>query len=174
MLNNRDEAFELLRTLGASDRLLLHAEIVSDVALQLVQVCKKVNATIDVTLVEIGAIIHDSGKIIHINELSEPGNKHEAAGNKLMLENGASELQARFCLSHAQFDHMRVSLEELTVALADKIWKGKRVIDLELKYVEQVALSSGKDHWEIYSGIDSSIESIASEGDIRLARSKNA
>ena len=174
MLKNRDEAFELLRALGASDRLLLHAEIVSEVAVLLAQLCKNADASIDPALVEIGAIIHDSGKIIHVNELSEPGNKHEAAGNKLMLENGASREQARFCLSHAQFNQMSVSLEELTVALADKIWKGKRVVDLELKFLQQIALSSGKDQWVIYSDIDDSLESIASEGDIRLERSKKA
>jgi len=173
MLKDRDEAFELLRNLGASDRLLLHAELVSEVAVQLAQLCKSTNASIDITLVEVGAIIHDSGKIIHSNELSEKGNKHEVAGRKLMFENGASEEQARFCVSHAQFNNMSVSLEELTVALADKIWKGKRVIDLELKFLEQVALSSGKNHWEIYTDIDSSIEVIASDGDNRLLISKN-
>ena len=89
-----------------------------------------------------------------------------------MLENGASREQARFCLSHAQFKQMSVSLEELTVALADKIWK--RVVDLELKFLQQIALSSGRDQWVIYSDIDDSLESIASEGDIRLERSKTA
>ena len=116
MLKNRDKAFELLRALGASDRLLLHAEIVSEVAALLAQLCKNADASIDPVLVEIGAIIHDSGKIIHINELSEPGNKHEAAGNKLMLENGASREQARFCLSHAQFN-IKNSLQDNVITI---------------------------------------------------------
>ena len=98
MLKSRDEALELVKTLGASDRLLWHAETVSEVALLLANLCKSLGAPIDSTLVEIGAIIHDSGKILHVNELSEKGNKHEAAGNELMLKNGASKEQARFCL----------------------------------------------------------------------------
>jgi len=68
--------------------------------------------------------------------------------------------------------HSKHSLEELAVALADKIWKGKRVTDLELRFIEQVALSSGENQWDIYPDIDRQIEEIASDGDIRLARSK--
>ena len=86
MLRNRDEAFELLRALDAPGRLLLHAEIVSEVALLLAQLCRKFNAPIDNTLVEVGAIIHDPGKVLRVNELSEPGNKHESTGRELMQE----------------------------------------------------------------------------------------
>jgi len=94
MLKNQEEAFELLKSLGASDRLFLHAEIVSEVAVRIAELCKAKNAEIDINLVAIGAIIHDAGKIIHFNELSEPGTKHEVDGNQLMLDNGASAQQA--------------------------------------------------------------------------------
>ena len=91
-----------------------------------------------------------------------------------MLENGASPKQARICLSHAQYETMSVTLEEQIVALSDKLWKGKRVEELELSVIDTVASNIGIDRWDIYSELDSTFEIIAADGDIRLQKSKNA
>ena len=174
MLKSKEHAYELMDSLGASNRLLLHVTLVAEVAETLIEALTLLNVTFDKTLVQVGAIIHDAGKIIHTKELNEKGNKHEAAGEILMLENGASPKQARICLSHAQYETMSVTLEEQIVALSDKLWKGKRVEELELSIIDTVASNIGIDRWDIYSELDSTFESIAADGDIRLQKSKNA
>ncbi len=67
---------------------------------------------------------------------------------------------------------MKVSFEELLVALSDNLWKGIRVGDLELRIVDEAALLVGIDRWEIYMELDSAFEDIASGGLDRLNRSK--
>jgi len=173
MLKSKEQAYEAMVSLGASERLLLHVSIVAEVAESLIKALSAMNVTVDKSLVQIGAVIHDAGKIIHTEELDEKGNMHEAAGEILMLENGASPEQARICRSHSQYESMRITLEDLLVALFDKLWKGKRVEELELKVIDTIASNIGKDRWDIYSNLDATFESIASDGDIRLQRTKN-
>ena len=78
MLKSKEHAYELMDSLGASNRLLLHVTLVAEVAETLIEELTSLNVTFDITLVQIGAIIHDAGKIIHTKELNEKGNKHEA------------------------------------------------------------------------------------------------
>jgi hypothetical protein len=64
-----------------------------------------------------------------------------------------------------------VELADLLVALADKLWKGKRSGELEGRIIELIAASSGSQVWEVFTVIDGLFESIATKGDERLARS---
>lgn len=66
---------------------------------------------------------------------------------------------------------MECSLEELIVALADKLWKGKREIDLEKIVIERISKLINRDFWELFIELDSHFEIIASLGEERLARS---
>ena len=67
---------------------------------------------------------------------------------------------------------MDVSFEELLVALSDKLWKGKRVSNLELRVIDQIAALLEKNRWDVFEFLDSSFETIASYGDERLSRSR--
>ena len=60
---------------------------------------------------------------------------------------------------------MHVSLEELLVALADKLWKGKRVEALELLVIDRIATLLAQDRWELLIQLDSCFEAIAANGD---------
>ena len=40
------------------------------------------------------------------------------------MESGVEDL-ARFCVTHARWESDGIGLEDLLVALADKLWKGK-------------------------------------------------
>lgn len=121
--------------------------------------------------VRLSVAIHDAGKILHPNELNGEGNEHEPAGQKLLLDNGVQSEIARCCLSHARYETMEVSFEELLVALSDKLWKGKRVDALELEVIDRAAKLLEKDRWEVFSALDSCFEEVASKGELRLARS---
>jgi hypothetical protein len=63
-------------------------------------------------------------------------------------------------------------LEELLVALADKLWKGARHTELERWVIQGVAAKLGKDFWEVFLDLDTAFEEIAAGGDERLARSR--
>jgi hypothetical protein len=66
---------------------------------------------------------------------------------------------------------MDVSLEELVVALADKLWKGVRHPGLEKLVIDAASQHRGVDSWELFVELDSIFERVAAEGDARLRRS---
>jgi hypothetical protein len=121
--------------------------------------------------IRLGVAIHDVGKILHPSELVEKGNRHEAAGEILLLERGIDPKIARCCRSHAQWQQLECSFEELVVALADNLWKGKRNPELERQVIAKVACMCRQDDWTIFVCLDDRFEEIAATGDRRLARS---
>jgi hypothetical protein len=66
---------------------------------------------------------------------------------------------------------MECSLEEICIALADTLWKGKRNAQLEELLMEILATLCHRDYWELFVEMDSYFETIAAEGDSRLLRS---
>src|SRR5688500_3013462 len=79
-LKTREAALMLLASLGAPRRLMIHAEIVSEVAAVLSRTLHALGVHHDADLVAVGAVIHDAGKIKHPEELAQPGREHETAG----------------------------------------------------------------------------------------------
>jgi hypothetical protein len=65
-----------------------------------------------------------------------------------------------------------VSLEERTVALADKLWKAKREGDLELLVIEETAGRLGVSRWDVLVRPDNVFEEIAADGADRLQVSR--
>jgi hypothetical protein len=116
-------------------------------------------------------VIHDAGKILHPMELTAKGNHHEPDGERLLLSHGVDPRLARCCRSHARWQEMTVSLEEILIALADTLWKGKRNDQLENMVIDQIAKQLSKDRWDLFIELDSCFEMIASAGEDRLARS---
>ena len=169
---DRQDAYDLLVSLGAPERLILHARLVGEAADALLAALRPLGLEVREDLVRLGAALHDAGKILHPHELDAPGNDHEPGGEGLLLKAGVSPEIARFCVSHARFTAMPVSFEELLVALADHLWKGKRAEALELRVIDAASSLSGKDRWEIFTGLDECFEAIAVQGDERLARSR--
>lgn len=126
----------------------------------------------DAEFVRIGIVLHDAGKILHPAELEASGADHEPAGQRLLLENGVSAPLARVCLSHARWSSMEASLEELLVALADKLWKGVRNEKLEQLVIDAVAATLQQDRWDLFVELDTTFEEIAAGGTDRLERSR--
>lgn len=172
MLKDRSGAYELLKNLGAPDRLIRHAQLVSQAADLLLLEFQALGVTCDVRIVELGAVLHDAGKISHPQELSETGSMHQQAGEALLLAHGVQPEVARCCTSHGAWNLPEVSLEERTVALADKLWKGKREAELELSIIDEVAVRLGISRWDVFERLDTIFEEIASGGAERLQGSK--
>nr|WP_223279968.1 HD domain-containing protein [Streptomyces sp. SDr-06] len=129
------EAAELLDEVLAPPRLVAHLRAVHDVAGQLLEwiATRKLDLGIDPYAVLFGAATHDIGKALYPAELSGPGAQHEEAGRELLLSRGVDTALARFAGTHAAWTTEEVGMEDLLVSLADKIWKNKRVPELEVK-----------------------------------------
>jgi hypothetical protein len=171
MLKNRSDAYELLKELGAPNRLVHHAQLVLDAADLLLLEFQALGVTCDVRLIELGAVLHDAGKIHHPQELSEPGSLHEQTGQTLLLAHGVQPEIARCYASHGAWNLPGVSFEEHVVALADKLWKGKRDSALELIVIDEVAVRLETSRWDVFERLDSSFEQIAAQGAERIQRS---
>jgi hypothetical protein len=172
MLSSRDDAYSLLASLGASQRLLQHLKLVGEAADQLMSAYDDMGIPFQRQTIELGVAVHDAGKILFPQELDAAGSNHEPAGERLMLSNGVQPEIARCCVSHAEWQVGRVTFEELSIALADKLWKGKRVPELELRVIDLAAEKLGADRWDIFGRLDGTFEEIADGGADRLARSQ--
>ncbi|NHZ44947.1 phosphohydrolase [Massilia aquatica] len=170
-LDKRTDAYALLHALGASARLLRHLQLVGEAADALIDIYNSLDLRFDARLIELGAAVHDAGKITFPEELDGPGSRHEPAGQALMLANGVQPAVARCCVSHAAWQEPGNSFEELSVALADKLWKGKREEELELRVIDLIAAQRGQSRWDVFTTLDGAFEDIAVGGSERLRRS---
>jgi hypothetical protein len=162
---------ELLTALDCPPRLAAHLRAVHDVAHQLVDWVEKhcPPLSFEREAVLFGAATHDIGKTVHVSELSGPGAAHEEAGRTLLLGHGISPELARFAATHASWTEQRVGLDDLLVSLADKVWKNKRIPDLEDLVVTRLAEATGRAAWEEFIALDDVLSRIGNEADERLA-----
>ncbi|MFF4188549.1 HD domain-containing protein [Streptomyces sp. NPDC001691] len=165
------EAAELLDEVLAPPRLVAHLRAVHDVAGQLLEwiATRKLDLGIDPYAVLFGAATHDIGKALYPAELSGPGAQHEEAGRELLLSRGVDTALARFAGTHAAWTTEEVGMEDLLVSLADKIWKNKRVPELEDLVVARLATATGRPVWEEFLDLDRVLARIGNQADERLA-----
>ncbi|MET8968605.1 HD domain-containing protein [Streptomyces hydrogenans] len=164
------EVAELLRSLEAPARLAAHLRAVHDVAVELADWVEDRYPGLAVgrDAVIFGAATHDVGKTLHPGELSGPGSAHEAAGRDLLLDHGFAPGLARFAATHATWDGPAVTIEDLLVSTADKVWKDKRVPDLEDRLVQALAAATGREPWEEYLALDDLLTRLGADAAHRL------
>jgi hypothetical protein len=145
-------ARSLLEQCSALPRLIAHLTLTHDVAAQLLAGLQThwPQLTLNRGAVLFGAAIHDIGKTVHPEELRPPGRLHEAAGEQVLLAAGISPALARFCRTHGEWN-AESPLEDLLVALADKVWKGRRDEPLEQALVDRIVLATGDLQWKSLS-----------------------
>ena len=162
--------FEIFERLDMPPRLLAHLTLVHDAEKWLLKEMAAAfpKVKIDKELALFGAATHDIGKCVCKNELTQPGREHEAQGQKLLLSLGASAQMAAFAKNHSSWSE-RSTIESLLVSLADKIWKGSRVSELEDLVAAKISQASALEKWEAYLLLDDIIQKIASGADKRLA-----
>lgn len=161
----------ILVTLHAPPRLAAHLRAVHDVATQLTDWIEDhhPSVVIDRHAVLFGAATHDIGKTMHPDELSGPGSQHEPAGRQLLLDHGVEPSLARFAATHAAWLGAGIEMEDLLVSVADKVWKAKRVPDLEGLVVDRLAAVSGQETWQAFLDLDDCLDRLAAGADDRLA-----
>ncbi|WP_407703862.1 HD domain-containing protein [Streptomyces smaragdinus] len=162
---------ELLLELPASPRLAAHLRLVHDVAATLTDWLAREYPALDVDreAVLFGAATHDIGKALHPAELSGPGSAHEEAGRELLLARGVEARLARYAGTHASWTASGTTTEDLLVSLADKIWKNRRVPELEDLVVHRLAAARGREAWAEFLALDDALTGIAADADARLA-----
>jgi hypothetical protein len=170
---NIDKAHQFLQELAAPLSLIIHVQLVAEAAEILISKFHELKIDFDADFIRLGVTFHDAGKILHPEELTDRGNNHEIDGERFLIANGIDPKLARCCLSHARWQTMECSFEELCIALADTLWKGKRNPQLEESIVKILADRSSRDYWDIFIEIDSCFEAIANDGVRRLLRSKS-
>ncbi|MEM7717220.1 MAG: hypothetical protein AAF349_27335 [Cyanobacteria bacterium P01_A01_bin.68] len=87
---NVEQAYEFLKPLNAPPRLIRHIRLVGEGADLLIQKLHQINVNFDEKFIRLGVAFHDTGKIIHSQELVSPGNQHEADGEKLLISKGVN------------------------------------------------------------------------------------
>lgn len=162
---------DLLLSLDAPPRLAAHLRLVHDVAHELVEWLARRHPTLafDREAVLFGAATHDIGKLAHPAELSGPGSRHEEAGRELLLAHGFDARLARFAGTHAAWAGPDIRFEDLLVSVADKVWKNKRVPELEDRVVASLAAAGGGTVWEEFLALDDLLGSLGDGADRRLA-----
>ncbi|WP_042366684.1 HD domain-containing protein [Streptacidiphilus neutrinimicus] len=162
---------ELLDRLAAPLRLVAHLRLVHDVAAQLVAWVERhcPALVLDREAVLFGVATHDIGKTLHPEELTGPGSCHEERGRELLRAHGVPDALARFAGTHAVWGSVPVGVEDLLVSLADKVWKGKRVPDLEDCVVAELRAASGRAAWEEFLLLDAFLAQVADGAEARLA-----
>lgn len=163
-----DAVRALLVDHNAPARLIEHLELVSGVARLLTEQAIFLESGLDSGFIIAGAMLHDFGKIWIPSELDVPGNLHEARGEVEALASGVPAALARVCKTHAQWRTLEVSDEELVIALADHLWKGKREPALEERVTRRVAGRLGVDYWDVWGACDAAFEAASSEATSRL------
>jgi hypothetical protein len=166
-----DRVVDLLRSLDCPPRLAAHLRLVHDVAWRLADWVERRHPGLefDRSAMLFGAATHDIGKVVHVAELSGPGSTHETAGRDLLLRHGFDDALARFAATHASWAHPGITVEDLLVSLADKVWKNKRLPELEDLVMARLAEATGGERWEEFAALDDLLTRIGEEADRRLA-----
>lgn len=149
------EAERIIREKNAPPRLLAHLTLVHDVAVRLVNALLKKWPSLRVNRenVLLGAALHDIGKVIHPEELTGPGKRHEAAGEKLLLQLGVSADVARFARTHGE-RAAGLPLEDLIVKTADMVWKGTRNDSLEEALIKTITVQANNNPLHCFLFLD--------------------
>ncbi|MFJ5922679.1 HD domain-containing protein [Kitasatospora sp. NPDC092948] len=165
-----DEVTSLLAELAAPPRLVAHLRLVHDVAVRLTDrlAASCPGLSFDRAAVLFGAATHDIGKAVHRAELSAPGSAHEPAGRELLLAAGVAPRLARFAAGHATWGP-DTGVEDLLVSLADKVWKNKRLPELEDLLVTALVRAGGGERWEAFLALDELLTEIGDGAEQRLA-----
>jgi hypothetical protein len=156
-------------------RLLAHLTLVYEVAKTILAWMDHhyPGVSIDKEAVLFGAVTHDIGKVMVNEEITKPGSTHERQGFELLLNHGIKEHLARFTLTHSQWTTSNTNIDDWMVSLADKIWKGKRVTDLEDLIVNHICRKTNKEKWEVFLNFDDLLQNISKDADKRLAFQTN-
>ena len=153
-LPSSQTALSLLSESGCSNRVIAHCKAVSALAVKFAEACKNKGLTVDVNLVEVGALLHDIGRskthgVNHVIvgvEIAKSLNLPESVVSIIErhVGGGITADEAKE-LGWPVKDYLPTTLEEKLVAYADKLIKGLRVVPIE-KTLLNLSRELGENH----------------------------
>jgi hypothetical protein len=164
------DAARLCEELAAPPLLVRHLTLVHAAAAELLDGLAAMFPGLDLDrdAILFGSATHDLAKTLHQHELTGPGHQHESDGPALLEQHGVPRRIARLARTHGRWRDVD-DLETLIVALADSIWCGRRVEELESKFTTTLAATLGEEPWQVWAKLDAVCEEIAEKGEERLA-----
>ncbi len=141
LLPDREFILELFRELKLQDIICQHSLSVAEKALNIANKIK--NVEINKDLIEIGALLHDIGR------LKTHGFDHALIGGKILRERGMPKEIGRICETHIlggldkedakalglpEKDYLPKTIEEKIVCLADKMMAGTREVTIKRRF----------------------------------------
>lgn len=151
--------------------LLRHLTLVHTTASFILNALKKELPSLELNEKEVvfGAATHDIGKCIITDEIYKKGKLHKTEGFTLLKKHGYTDEQSRFAITHGDWTVDDLTIEDLIVCLSDKVWKGKRVQELEEKITTTIAGITDIDYWDIFVKLELILEEIIIGSDDRIA-----
>ena len=116
-----------------------------------------------------GTSTHNIGKTVITNELYKKGKKHESKGFEILKEFGYDNEESRFTITHGNWENKNLKIEDLIECLYDKIWKGKRVNELEKRIIKETSEFTETDFWDISMKFELILENTGVGSDYRIA-----
>jgi len=151
-------ALKLLFECGCSERVVAHCKAVSALAVKFAKACENKGLSVDVNLVEVGALLHDIGRskthgVNHVIvgvEISKSLNLPESIVSiiECHVGGGITADEAKE-LGWPVKDYLPTTLEEKLVTYADKLIEGLRVVP-----IEKTLLNLSRDLGENHPAID--------------------
>ncbi|MEM9654690.1 MAG: HD domain-containing protein [Actinomycetota bacterium] len=165
-------ARQAIEHVDSPPRLAAHLVLVHDVAFRIAEWAEQrwPDLKVEWDAVRFGAAVHDIGKATESAELLGPGSRHEPAGQRLLEEFGIDPSMARFAVTHgAAVSDATLGLEDLFVILADKVWKGVRMPELEERISSEVSDRLQLDRWDVQVDVLDFLDALAETADERLS-----
>ncbi|ADB18478.1 hypothetical protein Psta_3823 [Pirellula staleyi DSM 6068] len=168
------EVLLLCERISAPALLVAHLRLVHDAALSITARLREHYPALHFSTEEVllGAATHDLGKVLHPEEMTGPGDRHEESGPEFLIQQRLPPHLARFARTHARWTDEGLLLEDLLVALADHVWKGKRDEHLESLVIAKIAEKTSLEPWEVFATVDEILDEVASLAGARLVYQK--
>ena len=125
---SKKEALSLMRELDLPEHIVQHSIAVSEKAVEIAKRVQKAGHQVDIKVVEIGALLHDIGRI------RAKGIPHAEEGGKILRAEGYPEEIARIAETHSLNDSLPTTIEEKIVCYADKIIKGTQEMSVDDRF----------------------------------------
>lgn len=149
----RKESISFLKRVRCNHRVIEHCKIVSIYAIEITKACKS-KKSIDIQLVEIGALLHDVGRAL-TNDI-----RHAILGTALIRAAGFNEDLSNLVERHIgagipvreasklglpSKSYMPRKIEEKIVCYADKLIRGKKRISAK-EAIREISMKLGPRH----------------------------
>lgn len=161
-LPNREQALRFLEQSGCRKNVIRHAEAVSKLAREIAEACKAKGQPVDVTLVEIGSLLHDIGRskthsvhhaVVGAEIATSLGLPKQVISIIKSHVGGGITAQEAMKLGWPKDVYVPRTLEEKIVSYADKMVEGSHRVPIEKtieRFTHELPQASVERIWRLH------------------------